>query len=119
MGRFKAVKVLKIMFFGTLFLIGMSFLVAILWNALMPVVFDLPRLNIMQAFLLLVLTRLLTGGFRPGWGGGPRHSYWKQKMEERWDKMTPEERERWKHNWGGRCGKMKGEEEKEGQGDRV
>jgi len=108
MKRFKAFKVLKFMFFGAFFLVAASFATMLLWNALMPSIFGLPALGLGQALGLLVLSRLLTGGFRPGggWGGGPRHHYWKQKMADRWANMTPEEREHWKGHWGGRCRKF-------------
>lgn len=39
------------------------FLVMVLWNALIPVLFKGPVLNIIQAAGLLILCRLLVGGF--------------------------------------------------------
>ncbi len=108
MRRFKAFKVVKFVVFGVLFMAAASFVTMLLWNALMPGIFGLPALNLGQTFGLLVLSRLLTGGFRPGWRGGhSRHHHWKQKMSERWARMTPEEREHWKSHWGGRCGKFR------------
>jgi hypothetical protein len=46
-----------------------------------------------QALGLLVLSKLLFGGFRPYPRGGPR---WRRRMMERWEQMTPEEREKFK-----------------------
>jgi len=109
--RFKAFKVLKFMAFGALFVAVAGFATMILWNALMPAIFGLPALELGQALGLLILARLLTGGFRGGggWGrgGGQHHHYWKQRMADRWANMTPEEREHWKSHWGGRCGKFR------------
>jgi hypothetical protein len=53
-----------------------------------------------QALGLLVLSRLLFGGFR----GGARHGHWRGRMAERWQQMTPEERDRFRTGLGGRCG---------------
>lgn len=62
-----------------------------LWNALMPVIFQLPVINFWQAMGLLVLARLLFGIGRPchRWGGPP----WKHKLREKVSKMSSEERE--------------------------
>ena len=58
-------------------------IVMLLWNALLPPLFGWPRITLWQGLALLVLCRMLFGGF--GSGGG-RHS----------KEMTPEERERFR-----------------------
>jgi hypothetical protein len=75
--------------------------VMLLWNALMPDIFHLPVVNFWQALGLLVLSKLLFTGFRGGRGGGWR----KGAVRERWANMTPEQREKFKQEWGHRCGK--------------
>lgn len=76
--------------------------VMLLWNALLPTIFHLPIISFWQALGLLVLAKLLFGGFRGGsWGG--RHR-WNQHMRDKWMKMTPEEREKFKQEWSSRCG---------------
>ncbi len=62
-----------------------------LWNWLMPELFGLTRIGFWQAVGLVVLSRILFGGFRHG--AGHRH-HWRQRLHERWEQMTPEERER-------------------------
>lgn len=85
-----------------------------LWNWLMPALFGLPALGFGQALGLLVLSRLLLGGFgRGGWGGnrswgGRRRHIWAQRMRERWEKMTPEERLQWEAKMRERCGPGRG-----------
>ena len=74
-------------------------IVMLLWNALMPELFHLPIISFWQALGLLLLTKILFSGFR---GGGPR-SHWKNKMKQKWMNMTPEEREKFKQEWGRRC----------------
>jgi hypothetical protein len=54
--------------------------VMLLWNWLLPPLFGLPQVTLLQGFGLFVLSRLLFGKF----GGGGSHS----------KRMTPEERER-------------------------
>ena len=81
---------------------AVSFVIMSLWNWLMPVLFGLHRIGFGQALGLLVLAKILFGGFRGPRGGGDRH--WKGRMMERWAQMTPEEREKFKEGMKGRCG---------------
>ena len=67
-----------------------GFIVMRLWNWLMPAVAGWHAINFWQALGLLVLSKILFGGFRGGWGHG-RH--WRRGMRERWEQMTPEQRE--------------------------
>jgi Ca2+/H+ antiporter, TMEM165/GDT1 family len=95
-----------------------SGIVMLLWNALMPDLFHLPLVTFWQALGLLILTKILFGGFRrPGFGGfGGRRGAWKNKMREQWMNMTPEEKERFRQNWGRRCRNPFEEERYGGQG---
>jgi hypothetical protein len=71
-----------------------------LWNWLMPALFGLRAIGFWQALGLLVLSRILLGGFR-----GPGHAMqWRRRMHERWEQMTPEEREKFRQGIRGRCG---------------
>lgn len=80
---------------------GFSFVVMGLWNWLMPALFGLRAIAFPEALGLLVLSRILFGGFhrRPGFGG-----HWRARMAERWEQMTPEEREKFRQGMRGRCG---------------
>jgi hypothetical protein len=62
-------------------------IVRFLWNALLPPLFGVPPITFWQALGVLVLSRILFGGF--GLGGGSGRHY-----RRRWEAMTPEERER-------------------------
>jgi hypothetical protein len=101
MKRNRSVRVLKFGLFAVLFVIVFSFVVLRLWNWLMPAVFGWHVITFWQALGLLVLSKILFGGFR---GGPGRHMYWRQRMIERWEKMTPEEREKFRQGMRGRCG---------------
>jgi hypothetical protein len=89
----RAVKffVVAVVIAGVLGLVVMS-----LWNWLVPTVFGVRPITFVQAIGLLVLSKILFGGFRGGPGFG-RH--WRHRMRERWERMTPEERERFRHGW--------------------
>ncbi len=72
-----------------------------LWNWLLPPLFGWPTVTFWQALGLLGLCRILFGGFG---GGRCHHSRARRRMAERWERMSPEEREklgRWLHDrWG-------------------
>ncbi|MDB6044243.1 MAG: hypothetical protein JWM63_2794 [Gammaproteobacteria bacterium] len=84
----------------------LSFVVMSLWNQLVPSLFSGPSVSFWQAAGLLVMTRILVGGFRghggPPWGG--RHRHWRNHTRERWESMTPEERERLREKFKHGCG---------------
>lgn len=64
-----------------------------LWNWLLPPLFGWHRIGFWQALGLLVLCRILFGG----WGGGPggrARARARGRAAEHWEAMTPEERER-------------------------
>jgi hypothetical protein len=72
-----------------------------LWNWLLPPLFGWRQITFWQALGLLALCRILFGG----WGGhrGSRSKF-RRRMDERWGRMTPEERERFRQGMRGRCG---------------
>jgi hypothetical protein len=72
-----------------------------LWNWLAPDLFGWHPISFGQALGLLVLCRLLIGGFR---GRGGWHSHWRARLAERLEAMTPEEREKFRAGMHARCG---------------
>ena len=80
----------------------LSFVVMTLWNWLMPGVFGLHPIGFWQALGLLLLSKILFGGFFRG-RRGP-HMHWRGRLIERWAQMTPEEREKFQQGIRGRCG---------------
>ena len=80
----------------------MSLGVMALWNWLVPTVIGWKAIDFWQALGLLVLARLLFG-LRFGWGFGHR-MHWRGRMLERWERMTPEEREKFREGMRARCG---------------
>lgn len=68
--------------------------VTLLWNWVMPALFAGARtIDFAHALGLLVLSRILFGGFR-GHGGWRHKRHWRK-----WEAMTPEEREAFRSAW--------------------
>lgn len=90
---------LRFVVFAALAVTVFSFVVMGLWNWLVPGVFGGRTITFWQALGLLILSKILFGGFlrRPG---GRMH--WRQRMVNRWEQMTPEEREKFRQG----CGRL-------------
>jgi hypothetical protein len=91
---------LKFLLFAALAATVFSFAVMWLWNRLMPAIFGLHAIRFWQALGLLVLSKILFG-FRgwPGFGGR-----WRMRLIQRWEQMTPEEREKFRAGMRRGCG---------------
>jgi len=77
-----------------------------LWNWLMPTLFRLPAITFWQGVGLLALSWLLFGRFRGFRGrGGRLGGPWRRGADGRWERMTPEEREKLRELARGRCGR--------------
>jgi len=75
-----------------------------LWNWLLPMLFGWRQITFWQAIGILALCRILFGshGFRHARPGFRRRI--QERMDERWERMTPEDRERFRQSWRGRWG---------------
>lgn len=117
--KFKFLMGLKIVAGITFFVLLFGFGTMHLWNWLVPMLFHGPIITFIQAIGLLILSKILFGGFGKGgrWGsrghcGGGRGGYWKQHMEEKFSKMSPEEQAEFKEKFKNSCrGKYWGKEE--------
>lgn len=71
--------------------------VMMLWNWLIPELFNGPIINYWQAFGLLLLSKLLTGMGRPGM------HHWKSKLHSGWHSLSDKERsklrEKFRDKW--------------------
>ena len=97
--------VLKVALFVTIAIAGFGQAILHLWNWLMPTLFRLPAITFWQAVGLMALSWILFGGWRGfrGPGAGYRR-HWRRRMMERWEQMTPEERDKFRQGMRGRCG---------------
>ena len=93
-------RILKFFFCAVIAATVFSYVVMRLWNWLMPALFSLHAITFWQALGVLILSKILFGGFRPRGGRGR----WRRRMMERWERMTPEEREKFRAGMSSRCG---------------
>ena len=108
MKRHRVLKMVGIGILVVALFFALGFVVMALWNWLMPPIFGLHTITYWQAYGLLILSKILFGGLRGGGHGGhrcqDRHD-WRERMAERLEKMTPEEREKFSQTVRGRwCG---------------
>ena len=107
-------RIARFFLFGVLalcFLALFGFVVMSLWNWLTPALFGWKAITYAQAFGLVILCRLLFGGM-----GSPhrRCGGWRSRMKERWERMTPEERQKFREGMRGCWGPI-GKDEPEAQ----
>jgi hypothetical protein len=74
-----------------------------LWNWNLPAVFGWREITFWQALGLFALCRILFGDLGMRVRGSHRSNF-RRRMAERWEKMTPEEREKYRQSFRGRCG---------------
>ncbi|HTQ55708.1 MAG TPA: hypothetical protein VMI94_14675 [Bryobacteraceae bacterium] len=88
-----------------------SLIVQQLWNWLLPAIFGWRTITFWQALGILALSRILFGHF--GGGGSPQRR--SGRGSERWQNMTPEERERFRQGMHERFGCGPSASEPQGQ----
>ncbi len=80
-----------------------------LWNAILPAAVGAGRLSYWQGVGLLVLCRILVGGFGgrrggPGWRrGAPDSNGSPRPPREKWLQMSEDERREFRQQWQERC----------------
>ena len=89
--RFRKFRILMPLFF-----VGIAALLAWavlrLWNGILPEVLGVKAIGYWQALGILVLAKILFGGF-PGRGRGAFGPAGRFMMKERWESLTPEQRD--------------------------
>ena len=103
--RFKPLKILLFTGVFIAFIMAVSTIVMLLWNAILPEVTGFKPLNLWQAAGLLVLAKILFGGFgshRRPW----KHSEKREAMHQ-WMNMNEEERAAAKSRWQEYCNQKK------------
>jgi hypothetical protein len=98
----KTRKYLFIVFYLSVILL-LAALVQGLWNWLLPDIFHARPVNYWQALGLLVLCRILTGGFRWGAGTSRPMAGRSRFLKDKWLHMSEAERAAFKAEWKKRC----------------
>jgi hypothetical protein len=99
---FGARRVVLFVLFAAIAIFVFGGVVMLLWNNVLAQVTHVSTISFLQALGILLLAKILFGGFRGGWG--PRRYYWKQRMRDKWNNMTPEDRDKFKQELQKRCG---------------
>ena len=74
--------------------------VMLLWNWLIPSITGWRVITFWEALGLFILAKILFGGFR----GHHGRWHWRRRMHARWERMSPEEREKFREAMRARCG---------------
>jgi Ca2+/H+ antiporter, TMEM165/GDT1 family len=105
---FGARKIIMIIFFGAACVALFSFIVMSLWNAILPAVIHVSAITFWQALGILVLSKILFSGFGGGRGWHHKRQEWRQRMNEKLQTMSPDEREKFKQQLKDRCRHWRG-----------
>lgn len=100
---FHPMKIVFFMLVMVFFILAAGWVVMFLWNNILVDVTNVKPLTYMQAIGLLILSKILFGGFR---FGGPRYRGGRHKRrswKEKWSNMTEEEKAAFKEKWRNRC----------------
>jgi len=96
-------RTLRILKFAAIAIVGLGvfgLVVKSLWNWLMPELFGVRSITYWQALGVWLLGRLLFGSFH----GRHNDRHWRARLIDRWEGMSPEEREKFReklrHRWG-------------------
>lgn len=84
---------------------GVSAVVMLLWNWIIPAISPLTAVTYWQAMGLLVLSRILFGGFRFGRHHKAAHRHFEKHapFKDKLMDMNDEERQQFKNQWKQRC----------------
>jgi len=99
MKRFWIKKALFIPVIAAAVIFVMGSAVMLLWNAIIPSLFHLDQISFWQAAGILVLCKILFGGFH---GHRSHFGHWGH-MRSRWNHMSDEDRSRFREEWKKRC----------------
>ncbi len=107
----KIFKTIGFIIMALAFMALLTWAVMLLWNSVLADVAPVSKITFTQSFGLLLLAKLLFGG----WGGKHKtgKQQWKRKMAEKFSGMTAEEREQMKQEWRNCCSRRKQEQQQE------
>ncbi|MBS1580494.1 MAG: hypothetical protein JST29_12750 [Bacteroidetes bacterium] len=79
----------------------LSWVVMLLWNGVLVTVTGVKLISFWQAVGILLLSKILFGGFGKGFSKHKRK--WNFEMKEKWEHMSVEEKEKFKQEWRNKC----------------
>lgn len=104
-------KILGFVFLGFIAVAGLTYLFMLLWNMLIPDLFNGPVLNFTQALGLMVLSKILFGfgsyNSKSSCSTNQHFSHqknrWKEKIEKKMQGMTDDEKQQFKNSMKSWC----------------
>lgn len=78
-----------------------SYVVMLLWNHILVEVALVKAINFWQSLGLLLLSKILFGGFNKGFTG--KGNKWSSELKAKWHNMSEEEKEAFKQQWRSKC----------------
>lgn len=104
MKRQRSMRLIKILSVFCISLLALSLLIMLLWNSLIPEIFNGPAISYFQSLGLLLLVRIITFSFKPWtYRNYQRGGYWQKKFEEKLASMPPEQREQIRNICASKC----------------
>ena len=104
--KFRPKKVILILLAIIGFATVLGTVIMLLWNSILPNILGTRPIKLWEAIGLLVMFRLLVGGFKRG-GMGRRMHERKKEWRDKWMHMSDEEKAEFKTRWKERCGRRK------------
>ena len=98
--KFKG-KIVLFVLLAIVMFFAVSAIVMLLWNWLLPAIFGVKTITFLQAIGILILSKILFGGFGGKKGFGQEK--FRRLKEERMNGMSDEEKEKLKEIWKKRC----------------
>ena len=73
------------------------------WNMTIPAVFGLKEITYIQSLGLLIISRMLIGGFGFRWANNGKSKFWRERVKMKMQNMSSEEREEFKRRLSQKC----------------
>jgi hypothetical protein len=91
--------------------------VMLLWNWLMPTIFNLQEITFWQSAGILVLAKILFSGFghEHKWHSDRKKKIWHQRFKEKFENMPEDKKKYFFHRMDEKCGHSRTETDGEGQ----
>ena len=91
--------------FIPLIIVALAAIVMLLWNAILPEVLPVSKITYWQAMGILILSKILFGGFRMGSRFKNHHAQVHNNFKDKFMNMSDEERKNFRDQWKNRCKK--------------
>ncbi|MCU0382837.1 MAG: hypothetical protein MUF68_02110 [Cyclobacteriaceae bacterium] len=103
--KFWIKKVIGFTVCGATIVVLFGYIVMLLWNNILADVTPIKPINFWQSLGLLLLSKILFGGFNKGFA--QKGKIWSSEMKAKWHNMSETEKEQFKQQWRSKCNTFK------------